>query len=330
MSPDGKHPLRRPPRAPRRLCSFAVAWVMLAACGGTDLIQEAVTSDGREVRFPTQSTVIGPRQVGRGFSLGFYAEFSSGIAGGILIEDEGCLRLWQDNSLNYVVIWPAGYHLTVEGDALQVTDKEGELRAIVGDVIAVPGIDTGSAIKLARFMSGPESIKLMRACDGPYWLADGYVELIQAMEVLTPSAASVESMLVVRARDGRELILPRQASIHIYYSGELPGPGGMFNAQLIEFGGCIRAGSPTNSYVVIWPPGFEIKGEAEWVVILNEAGQPWAAIGDMVVLGGHEVDTVEELASSIPEPYASMVAAKCSGPYWILSDPVQLSGPRGN
>ena len=303
---------------------------MVAACGGTDLIQEAVTSDGREVRFPTQSSVIGPRQVGRGFSLGFYAEFSSGMAGGILIEEDGCLRLWQDNSLNYVVIWPAGYQLTVGGDTLQVTDKEGALRAIVGDVIAVPGIDTGSVIKLARFMSGPESIRLMRACDGPYWLADDYVELIQATEVLTSSAVSVESMLVVRARDGRELILPRQASIHIYYSGESPAPGGVFNAQMIEFGGCIRAGSPTNSYLVIWPPGFQIKGEAEWVVILNEAGQPWAAIGDTVVLGGHEVDTVEELASSIPEPYASMIAARCSGPYWILSDPVQVSGPREN
>ena len=312
------------------LSGSALALVMLASCGGSDLIQEGVTSDGRELSFPTQSFVVGAREPGRGLDLGFYVEFSTSMVSGYLIEEDGCLRLGGDTSETYVVIWPAGYQLAIDGNMLEIRDKEGTPRLIVGDGIAVSGIDTGSVIKLARFLSGPEAIKLMKVCDGPYWLAGDQIELIQAIEVLTPTDESVELMLVFRARDGREIIFPKQAMPHIYRSGQAPAPGGVFNAQLIEDGGCIRGGSEAHSYLIIWPPGFQLMAEYEWIVISNETGLSWAVIGDSVVLGGHEVDTVEELARSIPNPYASMVAGRCPGPYWILSDPVQVGGPNDN
>lgn len=319
--------MRRVSLAVCGLCGSALAFGSLTACGGSDLIQVGVTSDGREVRFPTQSFVIGAREPGRGLDLGFYVEFSISSVAGYLIEEDGCLRIGGDTSETYVVIWPAGYQLAIGGNLLEIRDKEGIPRVIVGDGITVSGIDTGSVIKLARFMSGPEAIKLMKACYGPYWLAGDQIELIQAIEVLTPTDESVELMLVFRARDGREITFPKQAMPHIYHSGEPPAPGGVYNAQLIEDGGCIRGGSEAHSYLIIWPPGFQLTAEYEWIVILNETGLPWAVIGDTVVLGGHGVETVDELARSIPEPYASMVAGKCSGPFWILSDPVQVGGP---
>ena len=301
-------------------------FVLLTACGGSDLVQEGVTADGREIRFPTQSRVIGSREPMRGFNLGFYAEFSSGGLLGILIEEDGCLRLSLGLPETHVIVWPAEYQLSIDGDLIQVRNRAGALIATVGDTIGVSGIDTGSIIKLTRFMSGPGSIKLMRACGGPYWLASEQIYQALAMTYLASTGGSIDLLAVGRLPDGKEVIFPTQAMVHVYYSGEAPAPGGLAGAQLIEQGGCLRGGSASDSYLIIWPPGYQLTIEGDRLLILNELGEAWARVGDTVVLGGHGVDTVEGLVTAIPEPYASMVAGTCPGPYWILSDPVNVAG----
>ncbi len=305
---------------------WGLVFVLLVACGGSHLVQEGVTADGREIRFPTQSRVIGSREPMMGFNFGFYAQFSSGGLLGILIEKDGCLRLSLGLPETHVIVWPAEYQLSINGDLIQVRDRAGALIATVGDTIGVSGIDTGSLIKLARFMSGPESIKLARACGGPYWLASEQIYSALAMSYLASTGGSAKLLAVGHRPDGEEVIFPTQAMVHVYYSGEAPAPGGLYGAQLIEQGGCLRGGSGIDSYLIIWPPGYQLTLEGDRLLILNELGEAWARVGDTVVLGGHAVDTVEELVTAIPEPYGSMVAGTCPGPYWILSDPVNVAG----
>lgn len=90
------------------------------------------------------------------------------LATGTLVLEDGYLRLsttYSDD--NYLIIWPNGYSLDMEGDEIKILDEDGQVVARVGDNISVAGGEDGwisCCIVLGRL--------LPFNCDCPYWVAN--------------------------------------------------------------------------------------------------------------------------------------------------------------
>ncbi len=89
------------------------------------------------------------------------------LAMGTLILDDGYLRLspsYSDDT--YLIIWPAGYSIDMEGDEIRVLDEDGQVVARVGDTISAAGGEMKWISSL--WLKGGF---LPLNCDGPYWVA---------------------------------------------------------------------------------------------------------------------------------------------------------------
>ena len=91
--------------------------------------------------------------------------------GGLLIDDEGCLRL-QGWSSNPAVVWPTGYRLSSIDGRLFIRDAQGEVRARLdadfqlggGEMQTVDHLDLSSSSRTA----------LATHCPGTYYLASPF------------------------------------------------------------------------------------------------------------------------------------------------------------
>jgi hypothetical protein len=70
------------------------------------------------------------------------------------------------------------------------------------------------------------------------------------------------------------------------------------------------------SYLLIWPPDFDISIESGTIEILNGAGEIAAHIGDRVRISGGEIPLLSMLDKSIQE----QVPPQCIAPYWIVGE----------
>jgi hypothetical protein len=87
---------------------------------------------------------------------------------GRLILSEGCLRLKeQPFARSYMIIWPYGYKLRLEGKTIQVLDADGQVVARVGDWIELGGGVVDSIEFIENYIGQP----LPPDCTGPYWFA---------------------------------------------------------------------------------------------------------------------------------------------------------------
>ena len=84
--------------------------------------------------------------------------------------------------------------------------------------------------------------------------------------------------------------------------------------RLILDEGCLRL-KPTfgESYMIIWPYGYELRLEDKTIQVLNTDGQAVACVGDWIELGGGETDSMEGIENFIGQP----LPPDCTGPYWI-------------
>lgn len=87
--------------------------------------------------------------------------------------------------------------------------------------------------------------------------------------------------------------------------------------KLITVDGCLRVNeSPGDtSYLLAWPPDFEVSVEENTVHIMKGDGQKVVLrIGEMVRLSGGEVYAIRALS----EPVRQRLPVNCPGPYWVV------------
>ena len=116
------------------------------------------TIDDSHPFFPTQSK-----------SVNFQMEAS---IEGTLVLDNGYLRLEKSG---FLLIWPYGFSLNMEGDAINILDKEGREVARVGDTIRMGG-GTGDK-KIAEDFMGR---KLPDGAKDPFWIVGEVVSSVPA------------------------------------------------------------------------------------------------------------------------------------------------------
>ena len=100
--------------------------------------------------------------------------------------------------------------------------------------------------------------------------------------------------------------------------GERSVMDGEIDGTLVLVDNCIRIDSDeaNESYLLIWPPDFDISIEDGTIEILNGDGTIVAHIGDMVHIGGGESPLLSMLDKSVQE----QVPPQCSARYWIVGD----------
>ena len=185
----------------------------------------------------------------------------------------GCLYVTYADSGSFgvspagvLVIWPAGYRVSVDGSEGEVFDGDGVSVASVGDTLRVSG-------RLLRDLEGVDWNwdpvgSSDPACAGPYWLVGDEV----ARDVGDDDGAS-----------GAVVSLPRL----LHQRGPVVKPQAAVVGNLVLRDGCLhvldRLGSA--GYVVVWPPGYRA-GSADGVVVLNGGGNVVARVGEQVRLVG--------------------------------------------
>ena len=84
---------------------------------------------------------------------------------GQLVSKDGCLRITSIGGTDYLLIWPHGFKLTVDGRNIQVSDDSG-VSLSVGEEIRIGGGEV-SLSRVQAFVEQP----LPSDCPGPYWVA---------------------------------------------------------------------------------------------------------------------------------------------------------------
>lgn len=91
---------------------------------------------------------------------------------GRLILDEGYLRFKMTFGESYMIIWPYGYTIRLEGKTIQVLNADGRVVARAGDRIVIGGGETNSTEGIENSIGQP----LPLDCTGPYWIAGEIIE----------------------------------------------------------------------------------------------------------------------------------------------------------
>jgi len=87
---------------------------------------------------------------------------------GRLVVVDDCLRVNTDHGTSYLLVWPSGFAMSMNGDAVEVADAiTGEEAAWrVGDMVWLGGGEVSNLDEQTR-----QSVP--RQCPGPYWAAGG-------------------------------------------------------------------------------------------------------------------------------------------------------------
>jgi hypothetical protein len=91
---------------------------------------------------------------------------------------------------------------------------------------------------------------------------------------------------------------------------------------LVDRDGCVRVRPDTGgSYLLAWPPDFEVRVEGDAVHVVTAGGEQVSLhVGDAVYLSGGEVKSADYLSESVRQA----LPAHCEGPYWVVGAEVRL------
>lgn len=84
---------------------------------------------------------------------------------GKLTSVKGCLRVQDDDNNNYLLIWPQGFSLNIDGESIQIKDNTGQLIVQVGDNVKVGGGEIPTE-QIENYVAQT----LPNDCSGPYWI----------------------------------------------------------------------------------------------------------------------------------------------------------------
>jgi len=148
-----------------------------------------------------------------------------------------------------------------------------------------------------------------------------FIALLLAMTACTSAAVSSvqpgENHPLPTASDpSKTIFFPRQEKTN----GERAVMEALIHGILVFFDNCVRVDSDFahTSYLLIWPPDFNVTIENGKINILNGNGEIVAHIGDRVRISGGEVPSLAMLDKSTQE----QMLRQCAGPYWIMGDEI--------
>jgi hypothetical protein len=101
-------------------------------------------------------------------------EFMDGNIVGQVVVVDGCLRISSRPGIeSYLLLWPAGYTISVDGDDLEVRNANGEPVVLVGETVTLGGggaQPTGSSDSdHRRWVNEQLEHPVPDQCAGPYW-----------------------------------------------------------------------------------------------------------------------------------------------------------------
>lgn len=108
------------------------------------------------------------------------------------------------------------------------------------------------------------------------------------------------------------MYFPSQAPVE-----EFAGDAAILQGQLELFGECLRLIETRTGtqYLIIWPPGYNVRPDHDPPSILDQNGEFAASLWAVVEIGGGEVS--DEVAFESQRP--ALAETGCGGPYWIAS-----------
>lgn len=137
-----------------------------------------------------------------------------------------------------------------------------------------------------------------------------------------PSSHSNESQLpTATSSPDNAIFFPRQRKTN----GEWAAMSALTRGTLVFVNKCIRLerGRSLDSYLLIWPPEYNLSNANGIIQIINEDGNIVASIGDRVEMSGGEIHLISMLDGYIQE----QVPPQCTGPYWIIGYEFAMVNP---
>jgi hypothetical protein len=183
-----------------------------------------------------------------------------------------------------------------------------------------PGVNYIVTVAADGYTTNPISYTVQISGTKVYVVEEGQVTSEEAMHldfqfipIVTPKAPT--------AGPGKTIFFPRQEKT----DGERAVMEGEVDGTLVLADNCIRVDSDEAdaSYLLIWPPEFNITIENSSIKILNGDGELVARIGDKVHIGGGEIQLLSMLDKTIQE----QVPRQCPAPYWIIGDKITTVNP---
>ena len=241
--------------------ALIVALLLLAGCGGSGdgpVSAPAAPSDSAPV-FPTHDRPL-PTDWGLG-----HVKLK-------LVMEDGCLRgLGYDPNYrnpSYLLVWPDGFTMYQEGDAVSVKDRTGAVAVSVGEEVRLSGRNIQADSDHARRIA--ESIP--EKCEGPYFMVGDDVTVIGPDEATELSLPNSDAVFQRRATWQRSTIVAVPAV-------GFTGPG-----ELVMEGDCLLMlwewNDSIERHVISWPPGFHPHVEDGVIEVRNGGGRTVARLGD--------------------------------------------------
>ena len=146
---------------------LALLAVTVAGCGPTTSQYstpspnaEPSSSDGDVTSMSTEPPVPHFPQVREGA----VTEVMEALLEGELMLENGCLRAKKMNGTDYLLIWPPGFKLRVDGGEVRISDNTG-ISLAVGEEVRIGGGEVP-----LPFVQILVEQPLPRDCTGPYWI----------------------------------------------------------------------------------------------------------------------------------------------------------------
>lgn len=228
-----------------------------------------------------------------------------GIVGGELVKTGDCLRLIvAPTNTSYLVVWPPGYELDERDNDILIRDDSGQVVTRVGENVYMGGGDVAARENVNPTLDGVPGVSEQlvaeienSGCPGPYWFSGG---------VILDNNDSSSS-----------LYFPKYGLV----DGEWAALTSEIKGELVRSGDCLRliAISSNTSYLVVWPPGYEVDEEGSEILIRDTSGQVVARVGEEVFMGGggRQRETFDGVPGVSEQLAAEIKNSGCPGPYWF-------------
>jgi hypothetical protein len=91
------------------------------------------------------------------------------------------------------------------------------------------------------------------------------------------------------------------------------------HGEIVEVDGCLRliASSSNTSYLLVWPPDYELESDGRDIRIRVGIGQIVARVGEEVHMGGGGGRSIVGAAGVSDKLIKEIEESDCPGPYWI-------------
>jgi hypothetical protein len=219
---------------------------------------------------------------------------------GELVLVNGCLRVtgrYGDHEDSSLLIWPPDSSLGNHDGKLQIRDGMGQVVLRLGDEVYMGGGFGHPGVQTYLSQEVPD------ACPGPYWIVGDWCYTLTTYDV-----------------DNAAVLLVRQEPTE----GDPIGAESGLTGKLVNADGCLRVQEheTNNSYLPLWPNYFTLRQQDGVVYVLDDAGKPFAQVGDEVrLLGGEATQmTANGVESLLLGRCARSARLATAGPFWVVSE----------